>query len=287
VAATTWLKGTAATASTATLLKATLKLMTWTNLTTAMVAGVTAFFVVGATNEVLKPQDYSWEVQNPSDRTFLNARPQLTILPTKFHPQGNWHYVLARDGSCMGIQVTPQRIIQVANNAPDWMDINELDLRTKVAAPLPDDEYDFICNLRQGASNELRNAIIAKFGVTATRQMVETNVLVLSVRNPNARGLALAWPTKMSNPVPYKPGHHSATSTPIHSLALWLENRFKVVVIDQTGLTGNFAYSLDWDEPDPKQPNNQGLKQALIDQIGLELTPKIQPVEMLVIEKAQ
>jgi len=177
--------------------------------------------------------------------------------------------------------------MQVANNAMDWMDGNELDLRTKVAAPLPEDEYDFICNLRHGASNTLRKVIIAKFGVTASRRMVETNVLILSVRNSNAGGLTPAWPGNIFKPAPSKPGHRSATSSPIRPVAQWLENRLKVVVIDQTDLTGNFAYNLDWDEPDPKQPNNAGLKQALMDQLGLELTPKIQPIEMLVIEKAK
>ncbi|MGD0413449.1 MAG: TIGR03435 family protein [Verrucomicrobiota bacterium] len=290
VAATAALKGVAFSGSTATLLKGTLKLMAWTKLKTAIVAGVAAFCVLGATITVIKvtmPPDYSWEVQNPRERALTNARPQLTILPTKFHPKGNWHFVLAPDGRCMGIQVTPERIIQGANNASDWMDVNELDLRTKVAAPLPEDEYDFICNLRQGASNALRHAIIAKFGVTASRQRVETNVLVLSVRNPNAVGLRLAWPNRNSKPAPSKPGHHSAASASIQSLAQWLEKRLKVMVMDQTGLNGYYAFDLDWNEPDPKHPDDEALKQALIDQLGLELTPKIQPVEMLVIEKAK
>jgi uncharacterized protein (TIGR03435 family) len=264
--------------------------MTWTKLKTAAAVAVAALLAACAsiTNEKVKtPPDYSWEVQNPSERTFLNARPQLTILPTKFHVQRNWRFLSAPDGSCMGIQVTPKRIIQVANNALDWIDVNELDLRTKVAAPLAEDEYDFICNLRQGASNALRNAIIAKFGVTARRQTFETNVLVLSVRNPNARGLMPAWPNSISKSAPSKPGHYSASSKPVQSLAQWIQYRLKVVVINQTGLNGYYDFDLDWDEPDPKHPNNEDLKQALIDQLGLELTPKFQPIEMLVIEKAK
>jgi uncharacterized protein (TIGR03435 family) len=286
IAATAALKGTAASASTANLIKGTLKLMAWTKIKTAVVAGVAACLVVGTTVTVMEiktPPDYSWEVQDTSDRAFTGARPQLTILPTKFHPQGNWRAISAPDGRCMGIQVTPKKIIQLAYSAD-----MDSDLRTKVSVPLPNDEYDFICNLRQSASAALRQAITTKFGVTANRQMIETNVLVLSIRDPNAGGLkpVVTPPGVVRSQGLYK-GHASALFEPIQHLVGSLEGRFRVPVIDQTGLTGNFAYELNWDEPDARQRNNEGLKQALIDQLGLELTPKIQPVEMLVIEKAK
>jgi hypothetical protein len=44
---------------------------------------------------------------------------------------------------------------------------------------------------------------------------------------------------------------------------------------------------LDWHKPDAKQPDDEGKIKALLDQLGLELTPKILPIEMLVIQKAQ
>ena len=42
-----------------------------------------------------------------------------------------------------------------------------------------------------------------------------------------------------------------------------------------------------WDDTDKANRNVDGLKQALIDQLGLELVPGREPVEMLVVEKAR
>jgi uncharacterized protein (TIGR03435 family) len=286
VAATAALKSAAASTSTAILLKGTLKLMAWTKLkiTAAVIVGV---LLAGGTATTLVRVErlwyYSWEVPNPSNRTFEKAWPQLTILPTKFDQKVGWRAITAPDGRCMGIRVTPEKIIQIAY-APNWHN----DIRTQMAGSLPEDQYDFICNLRHGASDALRKAITAKFGVTASIQMVETNVLVLSVRNPNAGGLkaVVTRPPRNFSESLYK-GHASSMFAPISSLAQSLEQRFNIPVIDQTGLTGNFAFNLTWDEPDPKQPNDEGLKKALLNQLGLELTPQVQPIEMLVIKKAK
>jgi len=52
--------------------------MAWTKVKIAAVVGVAALLIGGAAITVIKvttPPDYSWEVQNPSDRTFLDARP--------------------------------------------------------------------------------------------------------------------------------------------------------------------------------------------------------------------
>jgi uncharacterized protein (TIGR03435 family) len=58
-------------------------------------------------------------------------------------------------------------------------------------------------------------------------------------------------------------------------------------VIDQTGLTQNYHIDLKWNERWGQDPNHDALKQALLDQIGLELVPGREPVEMLVVEKVK
>jgi len=56
--------------------------------------------------------------------------------------------------------------------------------------------------------------------------------------------------------------------------------------MDRTGLTGNFDVAATWDEPVGGH-NPDALKEALINQLGLELVPGREPVEMLVVEKVK
>jgi uncharacterized protein (TIGR03435 family) len=65
-----------------------------------------------------------------------------------------------------------------------------------------------------------------------------------------------------------------------------LEADLQIPVVDQTGLTNEYDFSLRWDGPDSRQPDSEGLKQALLDQLGLELVPTNMPIEMLVVTKA-
>jgi uncharacterized protein (TIGR03435 family) len=61
------------------------------------------------------------------------------------------------------------------------------------------------------------------------------------------------------------------------------ESVFLIPVFDQTGLSGNFAFYLRWDA----KGGRDKLKQAMVEQLGLELVSSVQPVEMLVVEKAR
>jgi uncharacterized protein (TIGR03435 family) len=60
-----------------------------------------------------------------------------------------------------------------------------------------------------------------------------------------------------------------------------------IPVIDQTGLTNNFDIDLKWKQSNWREPNPDGLKQAVLDQLGLELAPSREPIEMLVVEKVK
>jgi uncharacterized protein (TIGR03435 family) len=50
-----------------------------------------------------------------------------------------------------------------------------------------------------------------------------------------------------------------------------------------TGLQGRFTIDLAWDQPDFQHQNPEELKQALLDELGLELTPVKEPVDMLIV----
>ena len=61
----------------------------------------------------------------------------------------------------------------------------------------------------------------------------------------------------------------------------------QIPIIDRTGLTAEFDYIVKWNEPDSKNPDNDALKQALTNQLGVELVPSREPLDMLVVEKVR
>jgi uncharacterized protein (TIGR03435 family) len=78
----------------------------------------------------------------------------------------------------------------------------------------------------------------------------------------------------------------SVVNQPTSTLTSFLENYFQIPVMDQTGLNGSFDMNLKWQD-NWQNRNTEGLKQALVDQLGLELVPTNMPIEMLVVEKVK
>lgn len=152
---------------------------------------------------------------------------------------------------------------------------------------LPAGRFDYIDTLTSGAMEGMQQEIKRKFGLVGKFEMRDTNVLVLKVKSPDASGLKPAESGQSGSTSSFssKGAKYSARNQRLFGLALMLENRFKKPVIDQTGLTNRFDIQLNWDASSaPDDLDN--LKQALADQLGLELVEDHQPVEMLVINKA-
>jgi uncharacterized protein (TIGR03435 family) len=66
-----------------------------------------------------------------------------------------------------------------------------------------------------------------------------------------------------------------------------LENQLNIPVVDATGLTGHFDIDLSWDQTDSQQQMPEALKQALLEQLGLELTPAKERIDMLVVQQSR
>jgi uncharacterized protein (TIGR03435 family) len=117
-------------------------------------------------------------------------------------------------------------------------------------------------------------------------EMRETDVLLLKVRDA-----AMLEPkiSKGGSPVGYMTagisfGRMIITNQPVSVLANQLDSLLQIPTIDQTGLTNNFDINLKWNRNDSQ---HNSLKQALLDQLGLELVPSRKPIEMLVVEKVK
>jgi len=272
-------QGTAVTASTLTLIKGALKIMAWTKAKTAIVVGASVLLAAGTTTftvkEIHNHRMYSWEVPNPNIRLLEQAPPQVTILPAKFLKSGGGGWA-ANNGRVLGISAGIIDMLEAAYATQ---------ARMVFSTELPQDRYDFIANLPNGTAQALQAEIKKRFGLVGRREMIETNVLVLTVRHSNAPGLKPNRTGGHNNNPQF--GEYSCVNQPISALIYFLELYLGTPVIDRTGLAGGFDMDVKWDDTDKANRNVDGLKQALLDQLGLELVPSRESIEMLVVEKAK
>jgi uncharacterized protein (TIGR03435 family) len=252
--------------------------MAWAKAKTAIVSGVVVLLAAGTTTvtvkEIQKQRTDSWQTRYAGSEVLNRVPPQVRIVPTKF-PEGG--------GQCraynklIGIGVPVRNIVQAAYGGRAG--------RMILSTDLPPDRYDYIANLAQNSDEALQREIKKKFGVVGKWETRETDVLLLKVKRANAQGLKPASAhIALANSYA---GHYSCTNAPLSWVAEFLDNYFEVPVIDRTGLNRHFDIDLKWDEPDQQHLNPEGLKQALLDEFGLELVPGREPVEMLVVERAK
>jgi uncharacterized protein (TIGR03435 family) len=117
---------------------------------------------------------------------------------------------------------------------------------------------------------------------------VETNVLLLQVKTPNAPGLKASTPASeagQSSNLGETAEFHSGAA-PLIDLDHLCENELGIPVLDRTGLTNNFDVELKWERKNDAS-RKDSFKKAVLDQLGLELVPGRQPIEMLVVEKVK
>ena len=285
-------KSSAVAASTLTLVKGALKLMAWTKMKTAVVSGAVVLLAAGTTTitvkEIQEHKTYPWEVPKADFGVFYKMPPTVKIVPTKFAEDGSWCCDSGR--GAMGIAQPLGEIIQVAYQKDK--------LRTVIVADLPAGKYDFFAKLvgpREPHKNipvnanwsvELQNEIKRKFGITGRLEKRATEVMALKPSSNGIQGFKISHTMPNGRAMTDEPGNSAFFEQPVSTLIGILEHNFQIPVVDQTGLTEAYDYALKWNEADRKHPNLDGLKQALRDQLGLELVPTNMPIEMLVVQKA-
>ena len=290
VTAVAIVKGAAASGSTLTLIKGALRIMAWTKAKTAIVAGVGVLLAAGTTTVVVKSVMPTSLTSNPSwandtkywrtDSRVLDKNPPVFILrPTRF-PKGGGGVSL---GGTMGDK------FMVMNTG-----IRELFAEAygvsanRVVLPdnLPKSRFDLMLTLPDNPREKLQQELKRRFGLTAHRQMLGTDALVLEVTNPNAPGLHVNNSATGNSSWRGGPQEITIQNQSFGGFANGLESRFGKPVINQTGLNERYDIHLQWKSL-PGKSDNERFQQALHDQLGLELVPTNMPSEMLVVEKAQ
>jgi uncharacterized protein (TIGR03435 family) len=180
------------------------------------------------------------------------------------------------------------------SGGPDWIKTERWDVLAKV------DGAEGQIPLAQ--MRPLLQAMMAgRFSLKVHRETKEMPVYALSVEKNGSKLVAnvgAAWQ--------FRPGNGSLVVKKGGSAALaaWLSQNLGRVVIDKTGLTGEYDYALEW-SPDPgeggpesiglppeapaphAETNGPSIFTALQEQLGLRLVSQKGPVEIIVIDRVE
>jgi uncharacterized protein (TIGR03435 family) len=217
-----------------------------------------------------------WRVPNFNYSLLDLTSTQLRILPTKFSNEVSSHSAANDVGKLGGIKATVANMASIAYQFKPG--------RILFPAGQPREEFDFIATLPQGNEEALKRELKGELGFVGRLDNRDMDVLALKVRNPKASGLHQARIGTPHNSW-WGRGSYRCDNLDISSVVASLESYLKTPVIDETGLAGNFQFDLKWNEMDNQDPNHDSLMKALQNQLGLELVPDHQTIEVLVLER--
>jgi uncharacterized protein (TIGR03435 family) len=182
-------------------------------------------------------------------------------------------------GRLMGRDVSLRDIIAVA-----W----HVDAaRIQMPPGAPTNNFDFIVTVSDPLKR-LQKAIRSKFGYTAEKKMIETHVLAMKVENPALPGMAVSAADEKEN-ASFKDSRLYITHMRLKELTTGFEQILKSPVVDKTGLTNCYDFSVEWDTQFLKRLQNESTARPELDKLldgwGLGLEPDTETVDTLVIRK--
>jgi uncharacterized protein (TIGR03435 family) len=151
--------------------------------------------------------------------------------------------------------------------------------------PASTQTYRFAARVPPGRESHvlplLQNTLAATFNLKATWQPQEKDVYVLRVSDNELVKRAAAAADQESS-FQMMRGTATAKRKPLADLTEFLTNALRLLVVDETGLLGDYNWEL------PYQPGQPDVTlQALKDRLGLKLVKGRRSVKMLVVEPAE
>ena len=125
----------------------------------------------------------------------------------------------------------------------------------------------------------LRDALEATFGVRGRRETRDMEVYELKVKDLKMEETVSSGGSSSSSGL----GRMSAVNSSISGLAWSLENLLGKPVLDKTGLTNRYDFQLKWKQQG-RAVEPEVLLEAVHTQLGVELIPARQRVEVVILE---
>ena len=148
----------------------------------------------------------------------------------------------------------------------------------------PKGAFDYLVTVPDRQQERLQAAVKKKLGYTAHWENRDTDVLLLETRMPDPPAFKLS--TATNGNVSLKNRKYQFTHMrPAFMLGI-LESNFKQPVLDRTGLTNFYDFSVEMNWRGPNGPDQQQLENIL-GNLGLKLEPATESIRMLVVEETR
>ena len=173
------------------------------------------------------------------------------------------------------------KIAETITGGPAWVTVG-LD-RFTIEAQAADRAHATTAQLLE----MLQNLLVDRFKLKYHRETKEKSGFALVVaKNGPKLGAAKGQETVLDfrpqgKPSPLGPAKLTLRKYPMSALANLLSGLTGTSVVDQTGLTGDYDFTLAWDET-----NGPSLSTAVQEQLGLKLEPMKTTVSLFVVESA-
>ena len=172
----------------------------------------------------------------------------------------------------VGLAYAIQRIRVLGG--PSWADSDQFDIVAK--ADSPDATRDDVRSM-------LQTLLAERFHMAVHRETKQLPAFALVLGKGGSKLKLASADSKAGMSEAAGPNGEQRTvfvSTPVRVLVNLLANSLGSPVADQTGLDGLYDYTLEW-------PDAGSSLFASVDQLGLKLEAKKEPVEVLVIDRAE
>jgi uncharacterized protein (TIGR03435 family) len=192
---------------------------------------------------------------------------------------------LPESGRLSAVNATLKTLIRFAYSiqndqvigGPKWLDTDRYDIEAKTSGPIPQNREQPL----------MQNLLASRFKLRVHRESRELTVYALEVAK---NGPLFKKNTSGSSSIHtnHGPGQSqiSVTGISMNQFAGMLGKQMGRGVIDKTGLTGNYDFSLVWDPDQTSGSTVPSVFAALQEQMGLRLESQKGMVDVLVIDSA-
>jgi bla regulator protein BlaR1 len=239
-----------------------------------------------------------------------------SIKPTKSNP--NSHHSDTSDDELRAVNISLMRLIRQAYllqfgpagddgrvvGGPSWVDSDGFDLDAKMDSATADALNKLKPVERETALQQMLQAVLKeRFKLVVHAETKEYPVYVLTLAKNGAKlyeakaGDTYENAYKKRDGSPAGAGFHSdeartVTAQGVSSadLAQWLSRHVGRTVVDRTGLTGKYDFTLSWPSDDGENsadPSFSPIFAAIQQQLGLKLEAGKGPVKIIVIDHAE